>query len=588
MNNILTPDKEDLPVTESSRKSRIPVIIFWSLIACFSVWLMFRTFGYQQETGSMLVSSLIYSDFGSHLPLIRSFSWGDNFPVEYPVFPGSPIRYHYLFFLLVGMLEKAGLRIDLALNLPSIAGFMGLMFMIYLFGKNGYKDRRVGFLAVIFFLFNASLVFLDFFKKYPLSQKTLSDIIKNQNFICFGPWNDSLISAFWNLNIFINQRHLAPALALVLFFIYHVWFTEEKKLWHVPLWGIIIGISPAFHQPSTMFFGLALLISFIFHRERIYLALVGIVSVGVMFLTDHYILHFIGVNTGSILSRPWYLMAKPVTLISAFEYWFRNLGLHMLLIPIGFFFSSWRMRQIWLIGLVAFVAALTYQFSLEMAANHKLMNFFLILSLPMSARAFIALWDLAKKAVFPLSYLGRACCAVIFLLLIQGGILDFFPIYNSSYATVPNPIEVKAVNWIKEKTEPDARVMNNHFFFHPASIAGRRIFLGWPYFAWSAGYDADKRMKIIHRIYPKGDFGQFCQLMIEYDLKYAVFREIRGDNDIPEFDLNMYTDQLAPEFLDAETKIAVYSRDRICAFSKASSEAYRKNTIDLNSRNNND
>lgn len=566
MNNL--PGSQAGEPAETGRSGRYDpaAIAFWSFVALFSLWLMFKTFSFQAETGSMLVSSLVYSDFGSHLPLIRSFSWGSNFPPEFPVFSGPPIRYHYLFFMLVGLLEKAGLRIDLALNLPSIAGFTGLIAMIYLFGKNGYNDRRIGFLSVIFFLFNASLILPEYFKKHSLNWQTPLDIIRRQDFTCFGPWDGSVISAFWNLNIFINQRHLAPAFALVLLFIYHIWFNDEKKLWHLFLWGIIIGISPAYHQPSTMFFGLALAISFLFHPERLYLALVGIVSVVVLLLTDKYLFHFIGGSTGGVVFRPGYLMTMPVTLTSAFLYWLKNLGLHLFLIPAGLFVSSWRMRLIWLIGFCAFAAALTYQFSIEMAANHKMLNFFLILSLPLSARALITLWDYVKRTEIPFRQLGRSVCLVIFFLLIQGGIFDFFPIYNSSYATVPDPKEVKAVAWIKENTEPEARVLNNHFFFHPASIAGRKIFIGWPYFAASAGYNADKRMKRMHLVYRSGDFGLFCKVMKENDLGYVVFREIRGDSNIPEFDLNTYVEQLTPDFFDPDIKLAIYPRKRICDF----------------------
>jgi len=147
-----------------------------------------------------------------------------------------------------------------------------------------------------------------------------------------------------------------------------------------------------------MFFGLALAVSFIFRRERLYLALVAATSAAVMLLTNHYIFHFIGSNTGGVMFRPGYLMNRPVTLISGLRYWAKNLGLHLLLVPIGFFVSPGRIRQIWLAGLAAFTLALLFQFAVEMAANHKLINFFLILSLPLSARALIALWDAAGKA----------------------------------------------------------------------------------------------------------------------------------------------------------------------------------------------
>ncbi len=81
---------------------------FFALLFCFSVWIMLRTFSYDYENSWILIFGAMRSDFAATLPLIRSFSMGDNWPPEYPLFPGSPIRYHYLFFLIVGKLEAIG------------------------------------------------------------------------------------------------------------------------------------------------------------------------------------------------------------------------------------------------------------------------------------------------------------------------------------------------------------------------------------------------------------------------------------------------------------------------------------------------
>ncbi|TSC86331.1 MAG: hypothetical protein G01um10147_943 [Microgenomates group bacterium Gr01-1014_7] len=80
----------------------------------------------------MLIATKAWSDFASHIPLIRSFSLGDNFLPEYPLFPGEPIRYHFLFYAVVGYLEKLGLRIDYAFNILSALSFAFLIISIYL------------------------------------------------------------------------------------------------------------------------------------------------------------------------------------------------------------------------------------------------------------------------------------------------------------------------------------------------------------------------------------------------------------------------------------------------------------------------
>ncbi|HNQ17001.1 MAG TPA: DUF2298 domain-containing protein, partial [Candidatus Woesebacteria bacterium] len=139
----------------------VGILVFCTI---FSWWLMSSTFGYRD--GSIVIDSKLYSDFGAHLPLIRSFSLGWNFPPQYPFFIGEPIRYHYLFYLLIGLLERSGVRIDLAVNLLSAGGFSLLLFMIYIFAKTLFRSSLAGVLAVILFLFNGSLAWVEFFNQH--------------------------------------------------------------------------------------------------------------------------------------------------------------------------------------------------------------------------------------------------------------------------------------------------------------------------------------------------------------------------------------------------------------------------------------
>ena len=90
-------------------KKNLPEIVFIILALGFSWWLMRNNFGYDRKVSQILVGSKIWSDFSSHLPLIRSFSWGNNFPPEYTIFPGETIRYHFLFYAMVGILAAAAI-----------------------------------------------------------------------------------------------------------------------------------------------------------------------------------------------------------------------------------------------------------------------------------------------------------------------------------------------------------------------------------------------------------------------------------------------------------------------------------------------
>ncbi|HSW98127.1 MAG TPA: DUF2298 domain-containing protein, partial [Candidatus Saccharimonadales bacterium] len=184
----------------------------------------------------MLIAGKAWSDFANHIPLIRTFSFGNNFPPQDPLFSGEPIHYHFLFYMFVGFLEKFGVRIDYALNIPSALGFFALLVMIYIFAVKVFRSKGVGILSVLFFLCNGTLSFFEFFRQHPFSNKTIQDIITNTTFPSFGPYDHKIVSAFWNLNIYTNQRHLAAAYALGLLIIYLVLFhSRSEKRQHASL-----------------------------------------------------------------------------------------------------------------------------------------------------------------------------------------------------------------------------------------------------------------------------------------------------------------------------------------------------------------
>ncbi|MGB9707635.1 MAG: hypothetical protein ACPL1D_02690, partial [Microgenomates group bacterium] len=262
-------------------KKNWPEIIFVVFAFGFSWWLMWHTFDY--KNGQMLIAAKVWSDFAANIPLIRSFSWGKNWPPEYPLFPGEPIKYHFLFYFLVGMLEKIGLPLSWALNLPSALGFFGLLVIIYFLTKLIFSKRNVAVLTVIFFLFNGSLSFLEFFRQHPLSLNTPFEIINNKIFPSFGPYDGKIVSAFWNLNIFTNQRHLGASYFFVLFIIYlllrAVKFNKKLKFWQIFLPGFIFGIMPFFHKVAFLMNGLILFSLFLyFSKLRWPILVIGLIA----------------------------------------------------------------------------------------------------------------------------------------------------------------------------------------------------------------------------------------------------------------------------------------------------------------------
>ena len=586
------------PVSFTIMKSNLSKLLLPLLFLLFSSWLMFHTVGYDSQEKNILLTRTVWSDFGSHIPLIRSFSMGDNFDrllrlqsPEYPIFSGQPIRYHFLFYMVVGLLEKLGLRLDWALNLPSILGFTLLLAGIWSLAIALFKDTKVAILSIIFFLFNGSLSFIKFFNDHPLSLNTPLDITRANAFPAFGPWDGGLISAFWNLNIYTNQRHLALAFGIILLFIR--WVTKasnisthssvtpahssvtpakagvqsnKKAFTHwIPafagmtlssiFWGLIIGLFPWFHQPSLLVFAVLLTWYFIaFPRLRLPLLVTG--GTALLLILPQLTSPFLsfarhpGLDPGSssfLFWFPGYLIHDKLSIINFLSFWFANLGLHTILIPFGFFILPSRAKKILLPLFFLFILGNLFKFSMEVAANHKFFNFALILGNMISAYVII-----------------RMRVPILVGILILSGLIDFFVIVNDTKGPLPDVGNNQTASWIAANTPKDAVFLNSSFLYHPASLAGRKIFLGWPYFAWSAGYDTYGRMAEMRTMYESKNPNVFCPLLKKHTISYVTVEDTKGDPNLPNIDVSYFLDNYKPAFEDADGKLRIYSFLVLC------------------------
>jgi hypothetical protein len=537
----------------STIKRYLPELILLAAFFLFSWWLMWHTFNY--KNGVILIAAKAWSDFGSSIPLIRSFSWGKNWPPEYPLFPGEPIKYHFLFYLLVGMLEKIGFPLSWALNLPSLLGFFGLLVIIYKLAELLFEKKSVALLAVIFFLFNSSLSFLEFFKKYPLSVQTLAKIIENKSFVSFGPYDGKTISAFWNLNIYTNQRHLAASYFLILLIAYLLLKANKVKkpvsVSKIFFIGLIFGLLPFFHKVAFAITGIVL-VSLLLYFPKIRKSIFFIFIVASLLALPQLVYQFRG-SSPSFSFHPGYLIPWPLTSNKIISYWYLNLGLSLVLIPAGFLLANNSAKKLFLTILPLFLIGNLFQFSPEIAGNHKFFNFFIIIGNLFSAWAVYSLW---RKKI-----LGKILAPVFVFLMIFSGIIDFFPVKNDFMYSINDASKNPDVAWIKNNTPPDAVFLNSSFLYHPASLAGRKIFLGWPYFSWSAGYNTDKRAQLMENIWATNDKNKTCRLLRENRI-YGVVLE----NKSQDFPINFpfWENEFLADYKNRDQSLAIYTVNANC------------------------
>lgn len=468
----------------------------------------------------MLISDRVWSDFGGHLPLVRSFSLGRNWPPQNPLFPGEPIKYHFGFYVLAGLMERTGLRIDWAVNLPSILGFSLMLVMIYVLSVKLFSRPAVGIIAVLLLLFNGSLAFLKFFQLYPPSTHSLTDIYTNRDYSTFGPWDGNPIVAIWNLNIFINQRHLAPAIGLGLLIIYLVWFKPVRPLYLSLILATLLFINQAIFVGIAVFLLWRFIIS---PSQRKYL-----ITIALFFLPFIY-LSFRLIHISYLPKIHFGFFTKdPVNFYNLLVYWFHNLGLHLLLIPTAIILAPKPARLFALPMAIIFLIPNLWQLSPDIFNNHKFLNLFIVWGVIFTASLLVKLWQ--NKWL-------RPPVLALFVFLTLSGVIDNFTTFNDSRLTLADQTQNPDIKFIVDNIPPQTIVLNSRWFYHPASLAGRPVFNGYSYFTWSHGYDNSTREQITKDIYQAQSKTTACSLLTRNHIGIVELRPDPEDFLKPNFSL---------------------------------------------------
>ncbi len=482
-------------------------------VLLFTWWLMSSTFSY--HNGNFYIDPKLHSDFGAHLPLIRSFSFGQNWPPEYPFFVGSPIRYHYLFYLVVGMSERVGINLGLALNLFSTLGMTLMLMMVYRIANLFFKQKSAGVLAIVLVLFNGSLAFVEYFNQAGWTLDALSQIPTQLQFASFGPWSGRLVSAFWNLNIFTNQRHLALSYGLLLWLIYPLLVSLYKKI-RLPIYhhlAIISGfvIFPLLHHAGYLMLVFLTVGWFILNPKRLarFLATYSLAIFGSLM-----VFWFGTSGSGQLpLWQPFYLVTDQ-TWRGILQYWWANLGGYLIMLIPAVVWSIKKRNSFLILMLGLFVIANTWRLSTDMINNHKLINLAMIGLQIITAGLLVQTWRVR---------LIRPLIMITTFILTFSGLMDFFPIRNDTPGPMADYPNSPAINWIMHNTPPRAQFLTSSYFYNPASLAGRPIFLDYGYHAWSMGYDDRPKRQALTQLYsPDIPLDQWCRIMTSFQLSYVL------------------------------------------------------------------
>ena len=282
--------------------------------------------------------------------------------------------------------------------------------------------------------------------------------------------------------------------------------------------GVVLGLLPMWN--SAVFVAAAAILGVLFILCPLRFQMLGLaVTSGVIALPQ---MLFLSTGAGRAhmpkLLHWGYTIDHP-TAINVVKYLGFTFGFKWLLIVLALVFATNLQRRFFLAVLSLLAVAFCFQFTIEVLANQKFIHIWVII-----ANLFVAfaLWRLWHLSVAGTTLPGKFAAIVTTLLIIPGGIIDFFPIHNTGWSEVTYRND-PFIDWLNKNTTPREIFLTDRFVNHPILMAGRRVFYGWPYYAWSAGYDASKRDRVYTDLFENKDPWKVYRLLKENNIRYVGF-----------------------------------------------------------------
>lgn len=497
---------------------------YWPLLILILIfgWLFFNLLSSHmllQKPDGLYSGGSTWGDLPFHLSLVNSFVNRGNLAFqEHPVYIGSPLRYPFLTDLIAAGLIKIGVSLRVSLIVPSWIFLILLVAAIYFLTLKISKSRIGAFLAPFIFFFNGAIYSLRYFwQDFKLSGMGFWKFLGNMSKE-YGHLADHHIE-FSNIiaDYILPQRAVILGLLLGVIVVYLLWLYWENKDRKKLLWaGVVLGILPLVHTHTFMalcFVALFLaLINLWQDRKNFKKIIVNWLYFGIPLLI---------VALPSILwlfpkSSPGFFKfgfgwMKDTESFSSF--WFKNLGVYLILFIVAFIFSRPKVRSFYLAFFGLFIITNLFIFQPNIYDNMKIMLWWFLLSIILAAEFFQYLRN-------KIGYKSFLIIIPIFILLIPTGFLSVLRESYVSWQLFSNE-DIALANFVKDQTPSNAIFLTSDKHNNPVPcLAGRRIVMGYRGWLWTHGIDYRQREADVMGMYQGSS--KSLSLIADYKVSYAL------------------------------------------------------------------
>lgn len=484
------------------------------------------------KDGMLYSGYTVFSDYAPHTAMIRSFSKSANFPTQYPHYGGSDVKYHFMFQFLAGNLEYLGLRLDWAYNLPSALSLTGFLLILTQISFGLFRKFGAEILTAVLFFFRSGTAFFRFATEHIKAGDLAETLRSNTAFIGYTQ-NENW--GLWNYNVYLNQRHFAFGLligaAVIWLFLpcleaakgkafRATWDFERPR--RAAAIGVLLGLIGFWNGACLIgalliLFGMAL---FSDHKlDYIVLAVCAVIPAWIQ--TKLFIR-----ESAFSFSFYWGFLSEDKSLGGVLNYLLQTMGLTVIGAVVLIFLVKKRTQRVLLVCfLIPVLFALTVSLTPEVAVNQKYIMMAMAFLDTVWAGVIADLWE--KRGSIGAMTARRILAAVLIFLLTVTGFYDFVVIVkdNGDSHSVVVDMNSDVTAWLEENTTEKDLVLTPADSLSDITLSGCMMYYGWPYYAWSAGYDTDYRLAKAQIMYGTWDPDELRQTAKEEKIDFIIYED---------------------------------------------------------------
>ncbi len=507
--NTLLKDLRDFKKRIDNKKIVPFLILFIIFFAFFSI--VWSKVFFETEEGLFTIAiGGVWGDWAAHNTYLSHFLYSDQISFKNPIFVGEPFSYTFMADFQSAVLMKLGESRILSMIIPGFLYSISLIVLLFYFILKITKDKAVSILSVFLFLFGSGLGFLYLFKE--IDGMNLLEIInhlKNSHTAFTHIADKGIHWTNFMQALLLPQRALTIGFPLAI-----ICFTslykgiKENSFKLLILGGVAASFLPILHIHSLIALSIASFFLIILLSKKPFKNLIAFFTPIIILGVWQIFLLFPGGESSITFRLGW--LAKDQGWL---YFWFRNLGLFLILFPVSLFFVKKELKKIYLSFFSLFIITNLFLFQPHDYDNIKITIYWFLLTSVIISVFLVKLW---KKDIL-IKFL--IIIAVFFMTF--STFLDIGHLWTKKGYLFISQKDIKKAETIRENTDPDSVFLTSDDHNHYVScLTGRQVVAGYGGWLWTYGIDISQRFGEIEIMFQGKEGAK--KLLEKYGVDYVL------------------------------------------------------------------